>query len=342
MYACRTLLHSPLSAHVSWITLDSTMESLPPPSFGRRLLLAAKRVVVFFMLMFRRNLDGVLIFTADGLSFVEKGLMVLLARLCHKRVLLSPRSGFALDDLQKSQFMRQYIPFVLRRCERIICQSDYWKQVYQAFSGLPESRFVVMKSWIDTAPYASLAAPTGVHPVVVLFMGWIVRNKGIFDLVEAVHCFRDDLYGTRFVICGGGPELETLQQCIADLQLSSWFDFRGWVSGAEKLSLLQQAAIFVLPSYREGVPNALLEAMAAGRAVVATRVGGIPDLIVDEGMGRLVEAGDTHGLGKTLVELCHNPALCCTLGAKARQHILAHHDINQISYQFLDIFHSKD
>ena len=89
MYACRTLLHSPLSAHVSWTTLDSTMESLIPPFFARRLLLAAKRVVRFSRLMLRRKINGVLIFTADGLSFAEKGLMVLLAHLCHKRVLLS-------------------------------------------------------------------------------------------------------------------------------------------------------------------------------------------------------------------------------------------------------------
>jgi glycosyltransferase involved in cell wall biosynthesis len=342
MYACRTLLHSPLSAYVSWIPLDSTMEALLPPSFARRLLLAAKRVVVFSWLMLRRKLDGVLIFTADGLSFAEKGLMVLLAHLCRKRVLLSPRSGFALDDLQKSCFMQWYIPFVLRRCERIICQSHYWKQVYQAISGLPESRFAVVKSWIDTTPYAGLTAPTEASPVVVLFMGWIVRNKGIFDLVEAVRRFRDDLHAARFVICGGGPELETLQQWIADLQLSSSFDFRGWVFGAEKFLVLQQATIFVLPSYREGVPNALLEAMAAGRAVVATRVGGIPDLIIDESMGRLVEAGDPEALGKALVELCHNPALRYALGAKAHEHILAHHDINQISYQFLDILRGRD
>jgi glycosyltransferase involved in cell wall biosynthesis len=292
--------------------------------------------------MLRRKLDGVLIFTADGLSFAEKGLMVLLARLCQKRVLLSPRSGFALDDLQKSRLMRWYIPFVLRRCERIICQSDYWKQVYQATSALPDRRFVVVKNWIDTTPYAGLAAPDEAHPVVVLFMGWIVRDKGIFDLVEAVHWFREDLHGTRFVICGGGPELESLQLRIADLQLSSRFDFRGWVFGAEKFSIFQQAAIFVLPSYREGVPNVLLEAMAAGRAVVATRVGGIPDLIVDEGMGRLVEAGDIQALGKALAELSHNPALRGTLGAKAREYILIHHDINQIWGQFLDVFRGRD
>jgi hypothetical protein len=94
------------------------MEVLLPPFFGRRLLLVAERVVVFSML--RRKLDGVLIFTADGLSFAAKGLMALLARLCHKCILLSPRSGFVLDDLQKSRLMQQYTPFVLRRCERII------------------------------------------------------------------------------------------------------------------------------------------------------------------------------------------------------------------------------
>ena len=339
LYACRILLQSPLSEYVSWTTVDSSMESLPAPWLGRRLLLAIKRLVVFCVILLRRKLDGVLIFTSAGLSFAEKGLMAVLARLCHKRVLLYPRSGLVLDDLQKSRLMRRYIPFVLRRCERVICQSDYWKQAYQGISDLPESHFAVVKNWIDAARYVGLTAPADYQPVTVLFMGWIERNKGIFDLVEAVQRFREDLQGTRFIICGRGAELETIQQRVADLKLSSWFDFRGWVYGAEKFSVLQQADIFALPSYREGMPNALLEAMAAGRAVVATRVGGVPDLIVDDNMGRLVEAGDIPMLGKVLVELCHSPALRCSLGAKARDHILVHHNINQTWHQLLDIIH---
>jgi glycosyltransferase involved in cell wall biosynthesis len=75
---------------------------------------------------------------------------------------------------------------------------------------------------------------------------------------------------------------------------------------------------------------------------VATRVGGIPDLILDEGMGRLVEADDIQALGKALVELCYNPALCSTFGTKAREHILTHHDINWIWCQFLEMVRGRD
>ncbi len=338
MLDCRTLMQSPLSDYVTWHPLDSTMESLPPPSLGRRLYLATHRLTRFITLMRQQRVDGVLILITDGLAFVEKGLMALLARLFRKQVILGPRSGLIVDDLQRSRLMRWYIPLVLRQCDHVICQSATWKATYEAIAGSETDRFVVVNNWIDARPYADLDEPADDAPVTVVFMGWVEPNKGVLDLVEAVHRFRGPLKGVRFVICGRGSALETMQQRIADLGLTPQFEFRGWVSGEAKFAAIQQADLFVLPSYREGVPNTLVEAMAAGRPVLSTRVGGTPDLVQDGERGYLVDAGDIQALGEALVVLCHDPVLRRRLGAQARQYILAQHDIDQIWPTFLNLF----
>ena len=335
IYACRTLIESPISEQIDWIELDSTMESVPPPSLRRRSFLAGKRLLLFIGFLLRRRPDGALIFVADGLSFLEKGLMVFLARLWRRRVVLSPRSGYLLDHVRRWRFMRWYLQMVFRCSHLVLCQSDSWKEAFQLVSGLPASRFRVVRNWIDTGPY--VAPPLVEHDGVVrvLFMGWVEREKGIYEIVEAVKEFRDALRGTRFIICGRGSQLENLQKEIAEQDLSSFFEFRGWVRGAEKIAALKQADIFVLPSHGEGMPNALLEAMAAGQAVIATRVGGIPEAIADDRLGRLVDVGDVQGLGRALVELCDR-TLIRRLGQEAQSYVLKHHDISRVWPQILE------
>ena len=337
LYACRTLVQSPISEYVNWIELDTSMESLPPPGLIRRSYLAGRRLLRFLAILLGRRPDGVLVFCSSGLGFIEKGVMVLLSRLFSRPVVLSPRSGHILDDLERSRFMRLYVRMVLRCSHLIMCQGEGWKEVFQSVSGLPADRFRVVRNWIDTGPYAALSSDGCDGFVTVLYMGWLERKKGIYELVEAVKCFRDALQRTRFIICGRGSQTENLQREIAEQNLSSFFEFRGWVTGAKKIAALKQADIFVLPSHREGMPNALLEAMAAGRAVIATRVGGIPEVIADDRRGRLVEVGDVQGLGHALVELCEDSGLVRRLGAEGQAYVLKHHDISQMWPRVLEV-----
>jgi glycosyltransferase involved in cell wall biosynthesis len=305
---------------------------------SRRLFLAARRTTTYLGIILRSKLDGVVIFTSWGYSFLEKGMMVFAARLFGKRVILNPRSGLILDDLEKSRFMRWFIPSVFRQCNIVMCQSQSWKQFYQSISGLPDNRFIVIPNWVDFEPYLQISAQRkrADTRISILFLGRIERNKGVYALAEAVQMFHEDLPHCRFIICGMGSELEAFKEKIADLALSHLFEFRGWVTGAEKIKALQDADIFVLPSYREGLPNSLLEAMASGLAVVATAVGGIPD-ILDDNAGRLIQPGDVEALGHAIVELSKSAELRGHLGQSARSYVLENHDINKIWPEFLNM-----
>lgn len=340
--ACYGLLSSQLSDYVDWIIVDTTIESLTPPLLHRRFFSAAKRMATYLGIILKGKLDGVLIFTSWGYSLLEKGIMVFIARLFGKRVIFNPRSGLILNDFEKSRFMRWFIPSVLCQCNIVMCQSQSWKQFYQSISGLPHDHFAVIPNWIDLEPF--LHIPTqrqkGDDRVSILFLGRIERNKGIFVLAEAIQMFYEDFQNCRFIICGMGSELGAFKEKIADLALSHLFEFRGWVTGSKKIKALQDADIFVIPSYREGLPNSLLEAMASELAIVASATGGILD-VLDDSMGILIQPGDAEALGRAIVELSKNAELRGQFGQRARSYVLENHDINKIWPRLLNMLQAN-
>lgn len=339
LYACRTLLNSPISEHIDWILIDSTQKSVPAPPLHKRLVPAIKRLLRFVCSIKKSSVTGALIFTSDGPGFIEKGVMAIIAYTLDKRIILCPRSGLITDDFQKSAFMRKFIPFVIRHCDIIICQSREWKDFYELISNLPDKCFIVIPNWIDIAPYTEIFELKNyeAQKLTILFLGWIERFKGIYDLIEASYRYRDDLRDVRVMICGKGSELSRAQQRVSELGISDIIEFHGWVKGNEKLSALRQAEIFVLPSHREGLPNALLEAMASGLAVISTRSGGIPSVLKNDSLGILVEPGDIEELGRAILELVHHPEKRVCLGKNARDHIAKNYDIQQAWYKMLQI-----
>jgi glycosyltransferase involved in cell wall biosynthesis len=119
----------------------------------------------------------------------------------------------------------------------------------------------------------------------------------------------------RAVLCGPGELPERGRELLAERPGVEW---RGWQGEAEKEELLREKAIFVLPSTSEGLPMAVLEAMAWGRAIVATAVGGVPDVLADGVEGLLVPPGDSTALATALTELAADEELRARLGAAAR------------------------
>lgn len=329
LHACRTLLASDVTSRVRFTIIDSTMQTVPAPPLPRRILPAAARFTTFLRRVSQRDVDGALIFTSAGLSLLEKGLMAVYAHSIGKRVVLSPRSGLIRDDVSRSAAMRRTIVGILRSCDVILCQSISWQDYYSDLTKLPDDRFVVVPNWLDVRDYPE-AGPTAHDDdtVKVLYMGWLEPYKGILDLIEAVAQQSTSLDHCRFIVCGRGSLDQRARELTMERQVSDLFDFRGWVTGDDKRAAFEEADVLVLPSHREGMPNALLEAMATGLAVVACSVGGVPEVIVDEEVGVLVEPKAPTALGEALVALTLDRARMRALGVAARQHILAHHDID--------------
>ena len=344
LHACQTLIKSEISRHVDFIFIDSTMETVPPPSLRRRAYLAAKRLFNFTMQLIRNDFDTALIFTSAGFSFLEKGLMVLVADILGVRTVISPRSGLLIDNIEKSLIMQRYVRFILSRCDAVMCQSDSWAIYYQKLTHLPSSHFVVINNWLNPAAYFNLQRNLKSScSVDVLFLGWIEKNKGIYELLSAVRKFPELQSGFNFVICGKGSELSNVQDLVKLHGLSGCFDFRGWVANNAKMAELGQADVLVMPSHREGLPNSLLEAMASGLCVIATSVGAIPDVIKNKRNGLLIEPYDVDQLANSLLYLSSiSEEARKEMGKAAKGTIAQFHDINNVWLKVYDMLNPKN
>lgn len=135
----------------------------------------------------------------------------------------------------------------------------------------------------------------------MLFLGRLGKRKGSYDLIEVMPEVLKRVPDAHLYF-GGDGDVEESKQLIEKLSISSNATYLGWVNGDKKNDILKKCSVFVLPSYHEGMPMSILEAMSYGEVVVSTYVGGIPKVIKNSENGYLFEAGDLEGLSRALIE----------------------------------------
>jgi glycosyltransferase involved in cell wall biosynthesis len=300
--SCGILLQSSFPAHVDLDLLDSTQVSNPPPRFAVRLVRAAARFARFIARLERRRPDVVLLFVAVGASLVEKGAMAWYARLRGVPVVMFPRGGSVVDDCRESAVTRTWVRWSFRGVRTIVCQSEAWRRFATEVLGFAPGNVCVIRNWTATRELLAIGAQRATRtepPVRLLFLSWLERDKGIFELLEAC---RQLAASRRFTldIAGEGNACAEATAFVAREGLSDRVHFRGWLRGQQVHEALADADVLVLPSWAEGLPNAMVEAMAAGLAVVATGVGAIPELIADRRSGMLVEPRSSASLVRAL------------------------------------------
>lgn len=206
-----------------------------------------------------------------------------------------------------------------RFSERVIAVSDVVAR--QAIAeGTPPEVVETIRNSVRVPPETGRVVGPFPGSSVVGTVGRLHPDKGYAYLLEAVPVVLDHVPDAHFVIVGEGRERSALEEQAASLGASDHISFLG-----ERLdvpSLLRQFDVFVLPSLREGMPNALLEAMAAGLPVVASGVGGILEIVRDGDNGLLVQPGCAESLAAAIVRLCTNLELRQELALAARQSVV--------------------
>lgn len=151
----------------------------------------------------------------------------------------------------------------------------------------------------------------------ILFMSRVVRTKGVFDLLAAFESIQSDFTDAALVIAGDGPDLPALRDSVQRRNIRN-VEFLGYVRDAEKARALRSTNVFVLPSYTEGCPVVLLEAMAVGLPCIATSVGGIPEVLHDGVNGILLEGANSTFIAAALRVLLSNPQRALEIGRRNR------------------------
>ncbi|MGI4719879.1 MAG: glycosyltransferase family 4 protein [Janthinobacterium lividum] len=245
-------------------------------------------------------------------SFVRKSLLLALARARGCKTVFHLH-GACFDDFvaRAGGPMRRWIRHTLESSSTVIALSTRWADFLRGIA--PAARVVVVPNSVPLPP----ETPAQVEPGRILFLGQVESRKGIYELVEALALLRERFPHARLAI-GGQGQLEEVRRRALALGVAEHVTMLGWVTAARKQEELARAAVFCLPSHAEGLPMAMLEAMAAGKAIVVTGVGGIPDAVRDGDNGVLVPPGDAHALADALGRILGDEEERRRLGARAR------------------------
>ena len=259
-------------------------------------------------LLAARRVDVVHVHSASRGSFWRKSLVAALAFAFRVPYVFHIHSGEFPEFYARGcgAPARAWVRLVLRRAARVVVVAPRWRADVLRIE--PAARVAVVGNPVRVPPLlAPLRSPAG-NGATVLFLGRLHEKKGIFDLVRAIPQVLAVLPGTTFVFAGDG-EIEAVRALATELGVAHAVRLPGWVDGAAKQQHLEQADLFVLPTYFEALGVALLEAMSCGVPVIATPVGGIPDFI-DHGVeALLVPPGPGTALAAAIVAALQDPAL---------------------------------
>lgn len=303
------LLMDYLSKRVPSISLISTTTV----EAGRleRLLIFIKSVFTLFysLIFYRPNL--VHIHMASRGSFARKSILCLICQLCRTPYIIHLHGG-GFKDFYKNLPTpgKKYLRFIFRRATCIIALSKIWKDWIE--SELQPQNVVTVSNGVDDISFTSKETNKS-HPT-ILFLGLLGKNKGTDILIEAMRAVSRRIPNAVLELCGNG-DIEHYKEQARDIPNVK---FLGWINADERRAALGRASVYCLPSWKEGLPFSILEAMSASLPIISTPVGSIPEAVEDGVTGLLVKPGDIQGLATAICHILLNPETAKSMGEKGK------------------------
>ena len=226
----------------------------------------------------------------------------------------------------------------LRLAGRVVANAEAIKSRLVQDGSLPADRILVIKNGLDLSrfpiPHHSLQSvrDQDAHPVVFGVIANLREEKGHLLVVQAAQIVASACPEARFVLVGDGVMRQKIQESIEGLGLRERFNLMGAVKNVPQV--LQGIDVVVSPSDTEGLPNAVLEGMAASKAVVATDAGGTRELVMEGITGHLVPIGDVGGLASRMIALCKATDIREGMGANARRQVERYHTAEYVANRF--------
>ncbi|OBK74416.1 glycosyltransferase family 4 protein [Mycobacterium sp. 1274761.0] len=271
---------------------------------------------------------------STGGSLVRKLILFWIARAWRVPVVIHMHGSNFQSFYENSPVpVQAVIRETVSRASCFVALGDIWATRLRGY--FPNARVFAIPNAVQLGRCADQAA-RGAEPVHVVFLGRIGDRKGTFALLDAwAELSRDpefsDGRGTAAVLTvAGDGEVERARKRIRELDVEGSVDIHDWLSKTEVEKLLDSAQVFLLPSRSEGQPMAVLEAMARGLCVIASDVGGLPEMI-GGGCGVMVSPDDVDSIADALRRVVYDQELRARYGAAAYQRIKEQFDINAVS-----------
>lgn len=320
--------------------LDSYAESFEPFSFIRTTAQnKAAKILMAIIATARIPLARIQgkkimhIHYAAKMSWHRKRFLLYWGRLWGFKVVMHCHAGGIRDSFEKTGYAG--VKKALGKASSNIVLSEFWKDFFENSIGC--NNVYIVNNIVHRPEIFKKKSLTD-HVTTFLFMGVIADRKGIFDVLPAVEHLKKQ--GLKFkVIVGGFGEIERFTSEVKRLGLEDYIDFRGWLHDDDKINAFNESDVLLLPSYFEGLPIAILEAMAYGRGVISTPVGGIPEIITNGENGFLVTPGNVDEIKNAMLAYIENPTLAETHG-QASQNIVKKYYPETVGAQLEAIYKS--
>jgi glycosyltransferase involved in cell wall biosynthesis len=277
--------------------------------------------------------------TAEYGSVLRKGLLGYLGKALGIPVVLHMHGAkFTTMWDTASPRRKAAILGVLRRADALVVLGQFWKQYLIGELGQPAEKVHVVPNGVPDPGIEPPQRKTSNDPT-ILFAGQVGHRKGVGDLLEALAQPKVKTLPWELVIAGSG-EIDLYRKEAERLGIADRVRFLGRVELSEVSRLMRTAQIFVLPSYQEGLPMAIIEAMANALPVITTPIGAIPEMISDGDTGLLAPPGDLEALSNAFFRLLQSSELRATIGGAARQRYMRDFNVSAMCDGLEAVFNS--
>ncbi|MBE3098098.1 MAG: glycosyltransferase family 4 protein [Planctomycetes bacterium] len=331
------LRQSPLADRCRLLAINNGKTTPAGRTLLAGLLAQARLAGGLLVAMRRHRAEIVHIHTCALFSFWRDILHMTACRMLGRKVVWHIHDGSFAGFMAKGSALRRgLIRTALKAGAAVIVLGEQSLRNLRPMA--PDVRWRVVPNGV---PVPRTMAEPSAGPTRFLFLGNLTRRKGAFDLVDAAEeVYRKGLDIT--VRLGGGEtspgQKDELVRHIGGLNCRDHIALLGVVSGAAKERALAESDCLVLPSYAEGLPMAVLEGMAYGLPVIATRIGAIPEAVTDGQEGFLIEPGDVKALADRMGRIGEDKELGCRMGAAARARVEQTYSLDVVSDQVMNIY----
>jgi len=265
-----------------------------------KLLCCLCSYIKMFMYLIFCNIHIVHVHVASRKSFYRKSLFIRLAHRFRKKIIIHVHGGefdkFYWNESNSNQ--QKYITKILNYGDTIIALGEKWKT---SISKYCDRNIEVIYNSIDSRSENSYDSSSKN----IVFLGRLEEQKGVYDLIEAAEKVIAEEPDIKFILAGSSKD-KKIEEILHNKGLKDNFILPGWINEEEIKKLFCNTMIFVLPSYNEGMPMSILEAMSFGIPIISTKVGSIPEIIQHGTNGILLQPGDVEMLGNSLLDLISN------------------------------------
>ncbi len=295
-----------------------------------------KRMASIPSLIRRSHFDLAHLHVAKGGSIVRKALLLALLRAHGIPTICHFHSGAIESIAKRSAATRLLLKIITRAASFNIALSPHWGKFYANFCA--ETKIKIIRNCVPESSLLPVASDRAFARPLFFFAGTLVSAKGIHELIDAAQGLCASGIKFDLVIAGEGSERSDLLSKISKRDLAGQVHLVGWLDQQQRDEYINNATAVLLPSHFEAQPMIIIEAFALGTPVIASRVGGIPELFDNCEPGILITPRSVPALQGAMLEFIEDPTKRTSMGNVARHLYEVHHSFSSTRSILIDLY----